>query len=112
MTGRKYRFIEDPGHGWLEVPIGELHALGIADQISTYSYFDRVKGFAYLEEDCDATTFIVAKVGSTNGSDLARWFTNQTTREHQAKTFIRDLPRYPFGPPPRGWSHAQTSVQP
>jgi hypothetical protein len=29
-----YRFIQDPGHGWAEVPIAELRALGIANAIS------------------------------------------------------------------------------
>lgn len=50
-----YRFISDPGHGWLEVPLAELRALGIANAISPYSY---VSGsMAYLEEDCDASLF-------------------------------------------------------
>jgi len=48
----KFRFISDPGHGWLEVPISFVRAMGVADKISAYSY---VKGdMAYLEEDCDA----------------------------------------------------------
>ena len=55
----KYKFIADPGHGWLEVPIKELIELGIVEKISPYSY---IKGeFAYLEEDCDATEFAKAK---------------------------------------------------
>lgn len=54
----KYKFYHDPGHGWLAVPKEHLRQLGIADKISQYSY---EKGnTAYLEEDCDATTFIVA----------------------------------------------------
>jgi hypothetical protein len=60
----KYRFIEDPGHGWLEVPIEQINALGIAEKISGYSY--KRNGMAYLEEDCDAGTFIdayKAKIG-------------------------------------------------
>ena len=45
----------DPGHGWLEVPRGLLDTLGIAGDISRYSY---VRGDrAFLEEDCDAVKF-------------------------------------------------------
>ncbi|KLT73575.1 hypothetical protein PL75_01060 [Neisseria arctica] len=54
-----YNKYSDPGHGWLEVPIAELHALGIYKQISGYSY--RNGQFAYLEEDCDLHLFRVAK---------------------------------------------------
>jgi len=48
----------DPGHGWLAVKLADLKMLGIANDISPYSY---VKGkTAYLEEDCDAVRFIEA----------------------------------------------------
>ena len=59
MRTKKYRFIADSGHAWLEVPIEELKTLGIADKISTYSYMNN--GMAYLEEDCDAPVFAAAK---------------------------------------------------
>lgn len=53
-----FRFISDPGHGWLEVPITLIEQLGIKSRISAYSY---IKGhMAYLEEDCDAVEFIRA----------------------------------------------------
>jgi len=48
----------DPGHGWGKVPIRILKTLGITDKITTYSYYRN--GFAFLEEDCDMTTFIHA----------------------------------------------------
>lgn len=52
--------VRDPGHSWLKVPMKELDRLGIADDISSYSY---QKGdMAYLEEDCDAGVFIQARV--------------------------------------------------
>lgn len=52
------RFFSDPGHGWLEVDMGHIIGLGLADKISDYSY---IQGdYAYLEEDCDATLFIDA----------------------------------------------------
>jgi hypothetical protein len=47
-----FDFISDPGHGWLKVPVVLLCRLGIAADVSHYSYYRG--GFAYLEEDCDA----------------------------------------------------------
>jgi hypothetical protein len=63
---KRYIFHSDPSHGWLQVPVSELKALGIAGQISPYSY---VSGqYAYLEEDCDAGVFLGAKTDA--GSPL------------------------------------------
>lgn len=59
MSSTVYRFISDPGHGWLEVPEAELVRLNIVDQISDCSY--RNGGNAYLEEDCDFGVFADAK---------------------------------------------------
>lgn len=53
-----YNFISDPGHGWLKVPMMDLLVSGITNKITSYSYY--TKDFAYLEEDCDAPTFIKA----------------------------------------------------
>ena len=83
----RYRFIEDPGHGWLEVPIAELKALAIDHLISAYSYVDRAGVFAYLEEDCDLSVFATAK-GWTPKDAYTHW---QTT--YQENTFVRRLPR-------------------
>jgi hypothetical protein len=52
------RFISDPGHGWIEVPMNMIDQLGIRHKISPYSY--RKGEFAYLEEDCDAGEFVNA----------------------------------------------------
>lgn len=52
------RFVSDPGHGWLEVPMSTIRYLGIENKISGYSY--RKGDTAYLEEDCDAPVFIDA----------------------------------------------------
>lgn len=57
-----YKFYEDPGHGWLAVKRAELIALGIAEKITAYSY--QRGATVYLEEDCDADTFIKAKGGN------------------------------------------------
>ena len=54
----KFTFHCDPGHGWLEVPFSMLRNLQIEDKISPYSY---MKGkTAFLEEDCDLSTFLQA----------------------------------------------------
>jgi hypothetical protein len=58
LKRKKYRFISDPGHAWLEVPLADISLTGIADWISTYSYVNH--GYVYLEEDCDAGLFIDA----------------------------------------------------
>lgn len=55
----KYRFISDPGHAWLEVPLDEIRRLDIDKHISPWSY--QHGDMAYLEEDVDAGVFIHAK---------------------------------------------------
>jgi hypothetical protein len=75
------RFISDPGHGWLEVPIAELDALGIRKDITRYSY---MKGkMAYLEEDKDATTYL-------NALKKAGKPTPQIKEVYQERTPIRN----------------------
>lgn len=54
-----HTFFSDPGHGWLEVQVAELHELGIAEKISGYSYLNGE--LAYLEEDCDLSVYLRAK---------------------------------------------------
>ena len=82
-----YRYIQDPGHGWIEVPLDELE--NIAYKISRYSYMDKRTGKAYLEEDCDAAIFI-KKLKDTD--------TPYEIKEvHQEHTFIRNLPRFEYG---------------
>jgi hypothetical protein len=48
----------DPGHGWVKVPKTILVALNIADKITAFSY--QRGEYAYLEEDCDVSTFVAA----------------------------------------------------
>jgi hypothetical protein len=54
-----YRFHADAGHGWIAVKRKELIRLGIEDKITPYSY--QRGQTVYLEEDCDASTFLQAK---------------------------------------------------
>ena len=55
-TMSNFKAFNDPAHGWIKVPKALLEVLGIADKITPYSYMNG--GFAYLEEDCDATLFV------------------------------------------------------
>lgn len=49
-------FLFDPGHGWLRVPLADIVALGLEEQITPYSY---IQGhYAYLEEDCDCPRYL------------------------------------------------------
>ena len=97
----KYRFISDGGHGWLEVPLEELNALGIAGDITRYSYLglpeDRAHGgstVVYLEEDCDAGIFAQVKADAGHMS-VTEWFRDHTTFQRIAgDCFIRKLPRF------------------
>lgn len=89
-----YRFIEDPGHGWLEVPKAELAEVGVADKITEYSYINGDK--VYLEEDCDAPCFIkayCAKNGITEGQ-FRKLIINFVYRERHA---IRSFDYYKGG---------------
>lgn len=60
MKFKKLKLIKfnDPGHGWLRVKRQLLVDLGIASQISGYSY--QRGSWVYLEEDMDVGTFIRA----------------------------------------------------
>ena len=55
MNATTFLFHEDPGHGWLEVPLSFLFELNIQNKITPYSYKGDNK--VYLEEDCDMSTF-------------------------------------------------------
>lgn len=52
----KLKYYTDPGHGWVAVKRNILEQYGIAERITGFSY---QKGkTVYLEEDCDAYTFL------------------------------------------------------
>jgi hypothetical protein len=58
MRSLTLNFYTDPGHGWAKVNKKVLRDLGIAEQISAYSY--QRGDFAYLEEDCDLSRLMAA----------------------------------------------------
>lgn len=55
---KTYRKIEDPGHGWLEVPYADVKEFGVIPKISACSYYDNFKKLCYLEEDLDMSIFL------------------------------------------------------
>lgn len=81
----RLNFYEDPGHGWLAVPLTLLDRLGLLDQISHYSYMRGM--LAHLEEDCDYSRFATAM------RDAGRVF---SLREHHtdARSRIRGYDSY------------------
>lgn len=80
------RYIQDPAHGWLEVPRGLLEVLGIQDRITHYSYINN--GYVYLEEDLDMVTFTRA-LRASSAIEL------ELDPVYQQHTPIRDYDRYP-----------------
>lgn len=94
----RYRFISDPGHGWLEVPTSELDSLGIAHLISSCSYTNGA--FVYLEEDCDLAVFFVATYGriETRGDAVAVFWEGLCDDLFQENTFVRRLPSFVADP--------------
>ena len=98
----KYTFYEDPGHGWLEVPVEDLIEAGVANKISSCSYRDD-NGMAYLEEDCDMAIFLEAKAGpARNGAEggaYAHWWElywtdHSYTTRGMPEIWIRKLGNY------------------
>lgn len=87
MYVSRYTRYSDPAHGWLAVPMAELHRLGIADDISGFSARDG--DTAYLEEDCDMGIFLAAK--SRLGEAVA------IDEIYQGASSVRTYPGYHLG---------------
>jgi hypothetical protein len=85
-----FKYIQDPGHGWLEVPRNLLTKLGIEYDITAYSYIDRSR--AYLEEDCDMSLFLKAFKDQVGEYELKEVHVNHDS-------FIRNLKPYPMTRP-------------
>ena len=77
----------DSGHGWLAVPQRLMVRLGLANQISKYSYYDPESRTAFLEEDCDAPLFISAAAAAGIHLILKE-------RVYTGDAPIRKLPRF------------------
>ena len=85
MSNIELVIYSDPSHAWGQVPHSLIHDLGIAKDISPYSYKDI--DCAYLEEDCDLGIFLdKAKERGLNITFRERHF------DHDCA--IRNYPRY------------------
>lgn len=85
-----FRFLADPGHGWLEVPEAISRSIGIRpENYSPYSYVKRnnpADNILYLEEDLDAGFFAVTwkkKFGEAIDTEYV----------YEEKSTVRGLPR-------------------
>jgi len=81
-----YTMYADPGHAWLKVRRAELVRLGILEQISRYSY--QHGPFVFLEEDCDAARFVIAKSQRGEGYMITE------ECEPRADRFVRRCARF------------------
>ena len=79
----KYAFFSDPSHGWLKVSIEEIKQLGIAPEISRFSYISSDRKYAYLEEDSDMQLFLNAVLE-------ADWFEDMEAIRNCTKQFYSD----------------------
>jgi len=69
----------DAGHGWIKVPFSILIELGIYEKISCFSYIRN--NYAFLEEDCDASTLI----GALTARGITPKFNEHMARERRSK---------------------------
>ena len=82
----------DPAHGWAKVSLTELFNLEIHDKISTYSYIrsNAKYSYAYLEEDCDLSTYLKALDAKGIQYKFKTLHTNKSSK-------IRSYNRYTLG---------------
>lgn len=65
-----FNFYADRGHGWMAVKKQQLVELGIAAQITPYSY--QRGDTAYLEEDCDLDLFFETFIKRTGARPVLK----------------------------------------
>ena len=84
--GNQYVKTDDPGHGWLRVPINALIHLGILDKITQCSY--RKGQYAYLEEDCDIATFTMARIKANRPFHIKYKYVQSTTIRNYTPFYV------------------------
>ena len=84
LSKPQFNYIQDPGHGWIEVPKDLAHAFGFQDKITSYSFHNR--DFYYLEEDLDAGLLFKALRANKTGYILKEKHSNNDS-------FVRSLAR-------------------
>ena len=82
---RNLTYHNDPGYGWLEVPLSDLTTLDMTDKISSCSYQDEAN--AYLEEDLDVGVYLRAARATGWSVDTKDDYSNNDS-------FVRRLPPY------------------
>ena len=80
---KKLHKYNDPGHGWLRVPLKELQRVGIAQTISGCSY--QHGKHVYLEEDSDAPKYLNA-IGRNN-VDIVNHYTDNRSHIRRYSDF-------------------------
>jgi hypothetical protein len=88
MSKTKYLNLHtDAAHGWLEVPLADVIACGIARKVSRYSY---MRGeTVFLEEDADAALYL-EQLKAQNVDFAFNEF-------HQENSPIRNFARFEHG---------------
>lgn len=77
----------DPGHSWGKVKRIVLHNLGIANNISSYSY--QRGDYVYLEEDCDLTSLCMAL---NQRNTRIKFVEKSTNRDSRIRSYERYKP--------------------
>lgn len=77
----------DPGHSWAKVRRDVLHNLGIANDITCYSY--QRGEYVYLEEDCDLTTLCMAL---NQRNTRVKFVEKHTDRDSRIRSYERYQP--------------------
>jgi hypothetical protein len=92
MKNQHYTMFEDSGHGWLRVSMQEIRELKIEDIISGFSYISGDGETAYLEEDCDFSTFLREKEAAGEAVNM-----KSIDTRHSENCFVRNLSGFPHG---------------
>ena len=79
----EYTYHQDPGHGWIEVPLVEVARLRLNPSRYSYRQSERV----FLEEDKDGSDWAKAKKDAGEPFNLKDAHVNYDS-------FIRTLPRF------------------
>lgn len=77
----------DPGHAWGKVKRSVLHNLGIANNISSYSY--QRGEYVYLEEDCDLSALCMAL---NQRNTRIKFVEKHTDRDSRIRSYERYKP--------------------
>jgi len=102
MKTLKLNFLSDPSHGWLSVKLADIEVLGIAGEISNYSYI-RGKS-AYLEEDRDAGIFL-------NAAKNAGWQVTYIEKYTNKRSPIRSYSSYVYVTPENEFFDSQFKIE-